>query len=151
MIVRNLSNAQKGLLSVVIPLVYLAPLAGLWFLPKQFGFGHRPVVFTGLAIGISGLALWLASMAHLGKSLAVLPTADELVTHGVYRWLRHPIYRGIELTLCGVALICGSWPGIVYVLAVVLPLNIMRGRWEEYALLERFGDRYRAYRDQTWF
>jgi protein-S-isoprenylcysteine O-methyltransferase Ste14 len=147
----SLSPAKAAIVTVLVPSLYLLALAVAWIAPKHFGFGMRPLVYVGLTVGLSGVALWMFAMAHLGKSLAVLPGGDRLVTQGVYRYLRHPVYVGIDMTLFGLFLAVGSTAGMIYFFLVVLPLNIMRSRFEEKALLKKFGDSYETYRQQTWF
>ena len=147
----SLSPAKAAAVTVLVPSLYLLALAVAWFSPKHFGFGVRPLVYVGLAIGLSGVVLWIVAMIHLGKSLAVLPGGDRLVTQGVYGYLRHPVYLGIDMTLFGLFLAVGSTMGMVCFFVVVLPLNIIRSRFEEKALLRKFGDQYETYRKQTWF
>jgi protein-S-isoprenylcysteine O-methyltransferase Ste14 len=65
--------------------------------------------------------------------------------------VRHPIYVGIVLTQLGLFFACGSVFGMIYLFVLVIPLNAIRARMEEQALLSKFGDRYRVYRDSTWF
>lgn len=72
----------------------------------------------------------------------------ELITHGPYRLVRHPLYT-IGLMLYGsLALISGSWfLGTLLVAAFgVLMLRLPK---EEAMLEERFGDAYRAYMRAT--
>jgi len=107
------------------------------------------LVYIGLSIGAGGVLLWAVAMWSLGSSLAVLPGTDHLVTGGVYRVFRHPIYIGIVLTLTGLFVACGSIPCLVYVLVVVIPLNIFRARAEEKVLLEQLGLPYQQYKDST--
>ena len=147
----SLSPGKAAALTVLVPSLYLLALAVAWFAPKHFGFGMRLLVYAGLTVGLSGVALWTVAMVHLGKSLAVLPGGERLVTHGVYKYLRHPVYLGIDMTLFGLFLAVGSTAGMIYLFVVVLPLNILRSRLEEKALLQKFGDAYNAYRQQTWF
>ena len=80
----------------------------------------------------------------------VLIKADHrLVTHGPYRWVRHPLYgTGLSLFLA-VGLMAASWFILlltvivgVLVLAVVIPA-------EERNLVEAFGDDYREMRRRT--
>ena len=146
-----LSPAKAVAVTVLVPSLYLLALVVAWFSPKHFGFGVRPLVYIGLAVGLSGVVLWIVAMIHLGKSLMVLPGGDRLVTQGVYRYLRHPVYLGIDMTLLGLFLAVGSTMGMVYFFVVVLPLNIIRSRFEEKALLRKFGDQYEIYRQHTWF
>ena len=147
----SLSPAKAALVTVLVPSLYMLALALAWFSPKHFGFGIRPLVYVGLTIGLSGVALWMMAMLHLGKSLAVLPGGERLVTRGVYRYFRHPVYMGIDMTLFGLFLAVGSTYGMIYFGVVVVPLNIIRSRLEEKALLQKFGDSYKTYRQQTWF
>ncbi len=123
----------------------------VYLLPKDFGFGYRWLVCVGLACAALGLLVWIAGFASLGKRLAVFPGAESLATGGIYRWFRHPVYLGITLNLLGMFLACGSVIGLAYLVLVVLPLNRFRAKKEEKALIEKFGDAYRVYRDRTFF
>ena len=69
----SLSPARAAVITVLVPSLYLLALVVAWFGPKDFGFGIRPLVYVGLTVGLSGVALWIMAMIHLGKSLAVLP------------------------------------------------------------------------------
>ena len=149
--IKNLSSNQRFVLNIVVPLAYLFPLVLAYLGPKDFGFGFPNLVYVGLSIGAMGVLLWVAAMWTLGSSLAVLPGTDHLVTKGVYRVFRHPVYIGIVLTLSGLFVACGSVPCLVYVGVVVIPLNIIRARAEEKALLEQLGPPYQQYRDSTLF
>ena len=149
--IKNLSANQRFLLNILVPSLYLLPLLFAYLGPKNFGFGYEELVYTGLAIGTVGVVLWILSMFTLGPSLAVLPGADRLVTRGVYRYIRHPIYAGIVLTLCGLFLACGSTICLVYVFTVIIPLNLFRAQAEEKALHQQLGNAYQQYRSSTFF
>ena len=146
-----ISHMKELLINILIPSMYLVPLAAAFFSPKDFGFGYPEIVPTALAIGLAGAALLILSIIHLGKSLTVLPRADRLVTHGVYRYLRHPIYIGLTMTILGLIVASGSLFGLVFLFVVVVPLNIARARLEERALLKKFGGEYKTYLSNTWF
>lgn len=148
---KSLSSNQRFALNVFVPLVYFFPLAVAYFSPKTFGFGYPQLVPVALGVGAIGWVIWILGMISLGKSLAVLPGTETLKTVGIYRYLRHPIYVGINCTLFGLLAACGSIFGMVYMAVVVIPLNWYRAREEEKALLEKFGDGYRAYREKTFF
>ena len=148
---KSLTPNQKFLLSLLIPSLYLLPLLIVFFLPKNFGFGNERLVPFSLVIGISGLTVWIAGMACLGKALKVLPEANSIVAKGIYRFIRHPIYVGIVFTHFGLFFTCGSKFGIIYTFILIIPMNIFRAQLEEKALFSKFGERYRTYRDSTWF
>lgn len=147
--IKNLSSNQRFLLNIFVPMAYLLPLVVAYFGPKNFGFGYRELVYVGLSVGAVGVLIWIAATWTLGSSLAVLPGTDNLVTKGLYRIFRHPVYVGIVLTLTGLFVACGSVPCLVYVGVVVIPLNIFRARAEEKVLLEQLGPAYQQYRDST--
>ena len=149
--IKNLSSNQRFAISVLVPSLYLFPLVLAYLGPKNFGFGYDGLVYTGLAVGALGMTLWILSILTLGHSLAVLPGTDRLVIRGVYRYLRHPIYIGIILTLGGLFLACGSTICLVYVLVIVVPLNVFRARLEEVVLQGQLGETYHKYRAGTFF
>ena len=149
--IKNLSSNQRFLLNIVVPLAYLLPLVLAYFGPKNFGFGFRGLVYVGLSFGAVGVLLWISAMWSLGSSLAVLPGTDQLVTKGVYRIFRHPVYIGIVLTLTGLFVACGSIPCLIYVVVVVIPLNIFRAWAEEKVLLDQLGPTYQEYKNSTIF
>ncbi len=146
---KSLNPNQKFFLNILVPLLYLFPLVFAYLSPKNFGFGIRSLVYVGLSVGAVGVLIWIAAMWSLGSSLAVLPGTNQLVTKGIYRIFRHPIYIGIILTLTGLFLACGSVLSLVYVFVVVVPLNIYRAREEEKVLLEQLGSEYQKYKDST--
>ena len=147
---KSLSSNQRFFLNIIVPSAYFFPLVLAYLGPKNFGFGIRGLVYAGLSIGIVGILLWIAATWSLGSSLAVLPETDKLVTKGVYRIFRHPIYIGIVLTLTGLFLACGSLPCLIYVLVILIPLNIFRARAEERAFLEKLGTPYKNYQNSTF-
>jgi protein-S-isoprenylcysteine O-methyltransferase Ste14 len=148
---RNLTPNFRFVLNILIPSSYFLIVAITYFGPKNFGFGFPAIVLPALIIGFSGLILWVVSMMNLGFSFAVLPGSKQLVKRGVYKYIRHPMYCGINVTLGGLVIASGSYLGLIVYLVLAIPLNIIRSRWEERALLEEFGNSYIAYKKNTWF
>lgn len=138
-------------LNILVPSLYPLGLLVLWLAPMDFGFGVNEIVIVGWFVGLTGLILWITSMVNLGKSLAVLPGSKQLVRQGLYRFMRHPIYMGINLTFLGLTLCLGSKWGLAYVLGIVFPLNFIRARLEERALEAQFGESYTEWKKTTWF
>ena len=113
-------------------------------LPGQGGHWTRWAGFSLLALGLS---VMLRGAADLGRSLtpATEPVADaQLVTRGLYEFVRHPIYLGISLTLTAVPLLARNWLLALVVLVVSLAFFEGKARVEERKLRVRF-PRYREY------
>jgi len=67
------------------------------------GVQLAPVVVThGLAL--VSLVIAIASRVSLGRNIGFVPAQREIVTAGAYRYLRHPIYAGLFITIFGVVL-----------------------------------------------
>ena len=148
---KNLSPNSRFALNVLIPLTYFIIVSITYFGPKNFGFGFPAIVTPALSVGFCGLMLWMVSMMNLGSSFAVLPGSKQLVNKGVYKYIRHPMYCGINITLGGLIIASGSLLGLFVYIVLAIPLNVVRSRWEEKALLEEFGESYVEYKRKTWF
>ena len=87
----------------------------------------------------------------LGKNLTdTVVTRQEhtLVTHGPYRWVRHPFYDVVFLWILSLSLLIANW--LMAVLGFsAFAMMVARTRIEEEKLIERFGDEYRNYISRT--
>ena len=107
--------------------------------------------WTGLGLFTIGVGLLTWTLRALGTNLTdtvVTRRAHTLVTHGPYRWVRHPFYDAMALLILAIALIVANW-FVLVTGAVVFGLLAVRSRTEEANLLARFGEPYRAYRQTT--
>ena len=105
----------------------------------------------GAGILIGGVVLLAWTLRSLGVNLTdtvVTRQAHTLITHGPYRWVRHPFYDALALFVVAFALIAANW-FILVAGAIVFLLLAIRSQTEEELLLARFGDTYRAYREST--
>ena len=118
-------------------LVKAALVAGAVFLLWKAARGLRDLGWAAfglglLAGGVGGLiALW--GLIGLGRNLTPLPhpVADgELVTHGPYRIVRHPIYSGVILGSLGWSLLWAS-PWLILLSAGLFVFFDIKSRREE--------------------
>ena len=96
-----------------------------------------------------GLLVW--TFRCLGKNLTdtvVTRQKHTLVTHGPYRWVRHPFYSSAVLVISGNSLAAANWFFFVAGCLMFL-LLVIRTRKEEQNLIARFGDDYRNYMQRT--
>jgi protein-S-isoprenylcysteine O-methyltransferase Ste14 len=75
--------------------------------------------------------------------------STALVTDGVFRLSRHPMYLGMVLMLAGVAILLGSLTPWCVLLALVLLFEARFITAEESVLEGSFGEAYRAYKKQV--
>jgi protein-S-isoprenylcysteine O-methyltransferase Ste14 len=80
----------------------------------------------------------------------VTAQARQLVTTGLYKRIRNPIYFASPFLLIGLALAVERWWPLL-LLIVVVPLQMVRARREEAVLRAAFGSDYDDYRRRTWF
>ena len=97
-----------------------------------------------------GIILVLVAMVYLGPGLTPSPRPREhskLITTGIYKYLRHPVYSGIILTLGGISLYSLNLPRTAITLLVII-LFYYKSEYEEQLLSHRFPG-YSAYRNRT--
>ena len=109
------------------------------------------VRWVGVGIGVSGGGLLVWTLRNLGKNLTdtvVTRREHTLVATGPYRWVRHPFYDAVALSMLGNALVASNWFLLVTGM-LVFTLMVIRTRTEEEKLLARFGASYRGYMERT--
>lgn len=107
--------------------------------------------WIGVAISIFGLSLMQWTLTSLGKNLTdTVATRDNatLITHGPYKWVRHPYYVAAALLIVATTLMSTN---LIIALSglLVLVLLAIRTPQEERMLIERFGTAYKDYQATT--
>ncbi len=147
-------KSRKGTLEIVllslmwiaffIPLIWIAVPA---FSFAEYRLGAGPLV-AGIVCFAAGLWLFFRSHADLGTNWSItLEVRDQhqLITQGVYRRIRHPMYTAFFLYSIGQALVIPNW---VVGPSYLVPFTILfacRVGSEERMMVEQFGDEYTAY------
>jgi protein-S-isoprenylcysteine O-methyltransferase Ste14 len=126
--------------------------------------GEMPVAWTLLVLGCAVGALLTGEFSRFTLRLAApfllvggllalasvraIGRGRTLVTHGPYRWIRHPYFLGILLMLVGAIVAMRSLPALVLFIPA-LRVTVARAHREEHNLMERFGEAYEAYRSKV--
>ena len=126
--------------------VVVVVILAVVFRPGQWSAAR----WVGLAIAIPAAVLLFSARWQLGASFSVTPQARALVTHGVYSKIRNPIYVFSALMLLGV-LVALQYRYAFLLLAILIPIQMVRAHQESKILEATFGDEYRKYRIGTWF
>lgn len=127
------------LLFIAYTFDFFQPLA----IPKQ-------LAIFGMVIAFIGFMIALLSVFELKTNLSVFPTPTEkavLLTHGFFRYSRHPIYSGILMVVFGYALYKYS----IYKLLIASLLLIwfyLKSTYEEKQLSQKF-NLYKEYQDKV--
>jgi protein-S-isoprenylcysteine O-methyltransferase Ste14 len=145
-----MNNSLKGNLLVIGQFILL----GLLILYPSNSINYGPFALTVtisiavlLATGVVVLGL---SFLALGRSLTAHPIPakkGELVTDGLYRFARHPIYTGVLAIGLAMALSGGLFPHLLFFAALVVLLNY-KASFEEKLLSARYVD-YASYAEKT--
>jgi protein-S-isoprenylcysteine O-methyltransferase Ste14 len=129
----------------------ISALIGTFLLTVVVLFPRRDLsMIAGLVsalLTLTGTTSAVVVLTQLRHSFSIMAEARQLVTTGVYRLVRHPLYLGEEIAAIGVVMQFFS-PWTALILAVQIGFQLRRMRNEEVILAEIFPE-YRAYRERT--
>ncbi len=137
-----------GLILWLSPFVYL--INPNWMAWSKIGLPDS-VRWIGVGLGVLCVLgiYWLFSSIGAG----ITPTSGtrkehKLVTHGIYRYIRHPLYTVGSSLFISFGMMADSW--FVAALGILtFILMAIRTPKEEANLIEKFGDEYREYMKRT--
>lgn len=165
----KLSGVQrhKDMFSTTESLILLLTFLGMFLLPLLYLFSpwldfadytvpHSVLIFMNLTgASLFLLAIWLLWRSHADLKSNFSPAVEihpehQLVTGGIYRWMRHPMYCAHILWGVAQALLLHNWiAGLSMLLSQIL-LLVYRIPREERILAEKFGAAYLNYTTRTW-
>ena len=153
-VARSFTTRQERVLMTMAWVGFLAPL--IWIVSPFLAFADFSLRPAPLAAGVVCLivSLYLFHKSHVDLGTNWSPTlqvreSHRLVTEGVYRQVRHPMYTSLLLYALGQLLVVPNWlagPSYLIVMATLVALRVPA---EERMMLETFGDEYAAYKART--
>lgn len=130
----------------------------VWNLPQWF---YEPLsirqILSWVVLAASLYVLWQGvsrlrqarhSNSRIGSELFDFERTSELVTSGIYRYIRHPLYASLLYLAWGAFLKDISWTSVVLVLIASSSL-FFTARADEKECIEYFGDEYQQYMEST--
>lgn len=127
-----------------------------FFLRAAFPQGRLPhpqaFYVAGLILFVLGLMVRWIAIIHLGRFFTVnvaIATDHQLITAGLYRYVRHPSYTGTLLIFLGFGLCMLNIFSLAAVFLPILTAFLWRMHVEEEVLEEAFGERYLIYAART--
>lgn len=152
--VRQFDRTEKLLLAAMFPPVLLLPL--VYFFTPLLSFADYHIAsgvrWSGAAVMVYSLWLFWRSHADLGSNWSVsleLRENHQLISHGVYRWIRHPMYASIWLWGLAQGMMLANWLVGWLVIPAFAAMYFIRTPREEQLMLDEFGDAYREYARRT--
>jgi protein-S-isoprenylcysteine O-methyltransferase Ste14 len=113
---------------------------------------QSPMNVVGALIFIVGLVISVNAQMTLKlnySGMLRIREGHQLITHGIYNYVRHPVYTGTLLRAFAIPIYVTSLLGFLFAL-MGIPLFIYRIGVEEKMLFEEFGDEYLEYTKDTW-
>ena len=137
-----------------IPLLIVILLNIFWPGPLTWAKFDPPawLRYVGLALAILCVPLIWWVFTSIGKNISetvLIKDGHELVTHGPYTWVRHPLYGGALVLLLSISLVFGDYIILGYTLAGILAFRLLVIPAEEKQLLAAFGEEYECYQSRT--
>jgi protein-S-isoprenylcysteine O-methyltransferase Ste14 len=107
-------------------------------------------VFAGMVMYIAGLSILIYCVSKFitdgAGTLSPTNPTKQLVSKGLYRFSRNPMYIGVLSMLLGESLFCRSVSLLIYSILVFILFNAYVILFEEPRLKKDFGEDYLSYR-----
>lgn len=139
------------------PLVFFVCAGGMWYLASYTPLLDVPKILRYIAaagFGTAGIVVMLLGVISFRRAKTTVnplkpETARVLVTTGVYRYTRNPMYLGMLLLLIGWAVYLSSLVALIGAFAFWFYIERFQIRPEERALAALFGSAFTEYISQV--
>lgn len=153
-------NARDSRFSIVLRIVLGIPLAGVlvayMIRPELLAWAAAslPAWASWLGVGLMAVGLGLLTWVQLAlganfNTILGVRERHSLVTHGPYRWVRHPMYVVLFLYIFGILLVTSNLLIGGFLLGSFVFTIGTRVAKEEAILEEAYGEAYRTYKSRT--
>ena len=139
-----------------LPPMYLFTALASMVLLQFFLPVYQLIFYPWNAAGIIPLSLGMAlniiadrAFKKTGTTVKPFEVSTTLITSGVFRYSRNPMYLGMALILAGVAFLLGALSPFIIIPVYAITMDRVFIASEEYMLDERFGKRWRQYRTKV--
>lgn len=136
------------------PIVAVAVGVGMWLISAAVphaGFAMGPRLIAAIAIALIGAAVAASGAAAFRTAQTTVnplhpERASALVSNGIYRFTRNPMYLGLLLVLLGVAVFLWSLPALLGLPTFIGYIRRFQIVPEERVLEQKFGTEYVEYK-----
>ncbi|GAC1576027.1 MAG: isoprenylcysteine carboxylmethyltransferase family protein [Sphingomicrobium sp.] len=148
-------NNEHANVRIPPPLIVLGLLAAGFALDSRLitpKLNALPAALVGLFLGLGGFGIGLMAIGlfrRAGTNPEPWRPSSVLVTEGIYRVSRNPMYLGMMFVAAGLSLAAGGMWSAISLAAIFAALNLYVIKREEAYLNQRFGAGYAHYRSLT--
>lgn len=147
---QHITGQEQLLLGLLFLGMFLVPIiyaASNWL---DFANFTLPGWASWLGVFLLAGAVFIFWRAHTDLGLNWSPSLEirekhELIMHGIYNVIRHPMYASQWLWALAQPLLLHNWIAGFLDLLIFIPFYLLRVRAKEHMMKEQFGDQYRAY------
>ncbi|HEX6727013.1 MAG TPA: isoprenylcysteine carboxylmethyltransferase family protein [Nitrospira sp.] len=124
---------------------------GMWFVSRTLPtFALAPLRVVAVAMGIAGVMVTGSALLSFRRARTTVnpmqpSSASSLVTSGIYRYTRNPMYLGMLFVLVGWALYLANVLAFLFLPAFILYMNRFQIEPEERAMTALFGQEFLEY------
>ncbi len=139
------------------PIVTLTTIGGIYLCKRALPLDaliFSPSYGVGGALALLGFGIMLAGALEFRRAQTTVnplkpEQASELVSSGIFKRTRNPMYLGMSLLIGAATLIIGHLSGVIWLMAFMLYIQVYQIHPEEKAMHKLFGDAFEQYRQQV--
>jgi len=151
---RRVTTQEQILLGLLTLGGFVVPLIYTFTNWLDFANYTLPAWAGWIGVLLSAGALFLFWRAHADLGLNWSPSLEirekhELITHGIYGVIRHPMYASQWLLSLATPLLLQNWIAGFLNFLVFIPFYLLRVKAEEQMMLDSFGAPYQEYLQKT--
>jgi protein-S-isoprenylcysteine O-methyltransferase Ste14 len=155
-IARSRESSFFIVIRILVALLLYLPVIAYVTIPRWMTWASfalpawiRWIGFIGGLLTIPAVPWVLRSLGHNVSETVLTKREHQLVMAGPYQWVRHPLYTTGLTLFVALGLMEASWFVLSMTAVAALVIQLLVIPEEERALVEKFGDRYRAYMGRT--
>ena len=130
-------------------IISMVLLAWLWPITTVIEFPFNVLGVVPLSLGL-GISIWGSEkFGRVGTTVKTFDEPSKLVTDGLFRFSRNPMYLGFASALLGIWTLLGALSPLLGVVIFVVVTDRWYIPFEERTLVERFGGQFQDYAART--
>ncbi len=153
---KNVESVGFKLVRILVALPMMVIVVSYLVDPSRYAFASLPLPeaarWTGAVLLYVSIAwcFWVNhALARNFSGMLVVYEGHQLVDHGPYRRIRHPMYTGFVGLMVAILILSANWLVGLPPLLIIAVVMWHRTPREEDMLLEHFGDAYGRYMERT--